>query len=160
MDKKRKISNTNTNSNQKKFPKVVPMTVFEKTNSFPIGDNFIGFKSSFDKGFFGYEKSIPKYYQALAEIQLEYIQCYENFFNLIAPFQRSVMGKLEIETIQFEKINEINSKVIEILFKINSLKFESLILSLESLVNISRDWNSLFLSYSNTFQKILSYKNK
>jgi hypothetical protein len=159
MNKKRKNSVTQTSSINKRLQKVTPMRIIEKTKSQPNFDNNFINKSIIEKNFLVLEKSLPTYYQNVTGLQLEYIRFYENFFQIFVSFQKSIIDRLGMPTIQFEKIYETNSKAFENLLKINVLKFESFILSLESFRDIIREWNSLFVSYSNTYQKIFSIKN-
>lgn len=159
MNKKRKNSITQTSSINKKLQKVTPPKIIGKTRSLPNFDNNFINKSLIEKNFLILEKSLPTYYQTVTELQLGYIQFYKNLFKFFVSFQKSVIDMLGMPPIQFEKTDENNSIVFENYLKINALKFESFILSLESFTDIVSEWNSLFVSYSSTCQKIFSFKN-
>lgn len=158
MNKKRKNFITKTNSRKISVQKVKPMSLVSKPKSESIINYYFIYNQLIEKYFIGLENSIPKYNQIMTVVQLEHIKFYENQLKLFTSFQNNTIANIEINMTPFKNSREISSIPLENLLKIYILKFESYILSLESYTNIFREWNSLFISYSNTLYKIFQFK--
>ena len=89
-------------------------------------------------------------------LQLEFVHICGNFLKLYDFPQNEEIINLDSKIISNNESVEFILKPFENFLKINALKLESYILSLESFTDIILEWNSLLGSYENTFKKIYS----
>lgn len=154
--KKEKKSIVKTNSNHKRIENKKSVSLITKTNPQSTFDFYRTYTPLIEKHFRDLEKSIPRYYKATMVFQLEFIQICGNFLKLYGFPQKEEIIHLDSKIVSNNESVEFISKSFENLLKINALKLESYVLSLESFTGIILEWNSLLGSYVNTFKKIYS----
>lgn len=105
------------------------------------------------KYFQNLENYIPLYYQTFAEFHLEYVQLCKNIFSS-SNFLQGTTKNLNLN--RFDFIDKITSDIIDSGIKSCQNRDEMILSSVESFRDIIKDWNAMFLSYTDVFKKFTS----